>query len=124
MIDFQNASFLKLRRVKDDDFEKIVAPLLIGGEEVLSAYRTVRDGVVFTNRRIMAINVQGVTGKKKDITSIPYKKIQTYSIESAGVFDLDSELVVWISGLGVVTFEFTAHANVTEISQHISACTL
>ena len=80
----------------------------------------VRDGVVFTNRRIFAINVQGVIGKKKDFTILPYKRIQAFSIETAGVFDMDSELQLWFSGLGQVTFEFSSNANVTEICRLIS----
>ena len=61
-------------------------------ESVVATFRGIRDGIVFTNKRIIAINVQGLTGKKKDFTSLPYSKIQTFSVESAGVLDLDSEL--------------------------------
>ncbi len=121
MIDFENASFLKLRRVDDDDFNKVIEPLLVEGENVISAYRTVRDGVVFTDKRIIAINVEGVTGKKKDMTIMPYRKIQVYSVETSGVFDLDSELVLWFSGVGMVRFEFTSNSNVKEICYNISA---
>ncbi|WP_409967637.1 PH domain-containing protein [Bengtsoniella intestinalis] len=124
MIDFENAKFLKLRRVKDTDFEALLQPMFVEDEGIVSTYRTVRDGVVFTNRRIIAINVQGVTGKKKAITSLPYRKIQTYAIETSGVLDLDSELKVTFSGMGTMTFEFTANANVAEICQYISYCTL
>ncbi len=94
--------------------------MLIDGETILSTYRGIRDGVVFTNERIIAINVQGITGEKKDFTSMPYSKIQVYSVETAGVFDLDSELELWFSGVGKVKFEFTSNSNVTEICQKIS----
>ena len=71
-------------------------------------------------RRIIAINVQGLTGKKKDFTSLPYSKIQVYSVETSGVFDLDSELELWFSGVGKVKFEFTSNSNVSEICKSIS----
>ncbi len=124
MIDFQNSSFLKLRRVADSDFYSMIAAMLIDGEDVISTYRGIRDGVVFTNKRIISVNVQGVTGKKKDFTSMPYSKIQVYSVESAGVFDLDSELELYFSGIGKVTFEFTGDANVSEICKMISGYVL
>lgn len=120
MIDFNNASFVKLKQVNDADFSSMLTPLLIPGEGIVSTFRGIRDGVVFTNKRIIAINVQGITGKKKDFTSMPYGKIQVYSVETSGTFDLDSELVIWFSGVGKVKFEFTSSANVTEICHHIS----
>ena len=76
--------------------------------------------MVFTNKRIIAINIQGLTGKKKDISSLPYSKIQAFSVETAGVLDLDSELELWFSGLGKVKLDFVANANVSEICRMIS----
>ena len=79
MIDFNNASFFKLNMVGNDAFLSQVAPILVADEAILSTYKGIRDGVVFTNKRIIAINVQGLTGKKKDFTSLPYSKIQVYT---------------------------------------------
>ena len=120
MIDFKNATFIKLRPVSDNDFAGMIAPMFAPGEQIIQTFRGIRDGVVFTNKRIITINVQGLTGKKKDFTSLPYSKIQAYSVESAGVFDLDSELDLWFSGMGRVRFEFVARANVSEICRIIS----
>jgi hypothetical protein len=120
MIDFQNASFLKLKPVDASNFESMISPLFIEGESVVSTFQGVRDGVVFTNKRIISINVQGLTGKKKDFTSLPYSKIQSYSIETAGVFDLDSELELWFSGMGKVKFEFVSQADVPALCRIIS----
>lgn len=64
MIDFKNASFLKLKPVDASAFSDVISPMFVEGESVLGAFQTVRDGVVFTNKRIFAINVQGLTGKK------------------------------------------------------------
>jgi len=120
MIDFSNARFLKLRPVDPSTFQAQLQPLFVNGETIISAFQSVRDYVVFTTKRIIAVNVQGLTGKKKDFTSLPYSKIQVYSVESAGVFDLDSELELWFSGLGKVKFEFISHADVPAICRSIS----
>lgn len=124
MIDFKNASYLKMKQVDNGQFAGFISPMLIQGEEIMSTYKTVRDGVVFTNKRIIAINVQGITGSKKDFTSLPYSKISAYSVETAGTLDLDSELEMWFSGLGKVKFEFKSNANVSEICKIISTYAL
>ena len=120
MIDFKNATFMKLKPVSDNDFSSMITPMFTSDEEIIQSFRGIRDGVVFTNKRIFAINVQGITGKKKDFTSLPYSKIQAYSVETAGVLDLDSELDLWFSGMGRVRFEFVARANVSAICKMIS----
>lgn len=120
MIDFQNASFIKLRPVLNSNFGEMVSPLLTREEEIINTFQGIRDGVVFTNKRIIAINVQGVTGKKKDFTSLPYSKVQAFSVETAGVFDLDSELDLWFSGMGKVRFEFVGNADIAAICRTIS----
>jgi hypothetical protein len=120
MIDFQNAKYLKLRPVSPSNFQSMVEPLFVEGEQIIAAFQSIRDGVVFTNKRIIAINVQGITGTKKDFTSMPYSKIQVFSVESAGVLDWDSELELWFSGLGKVKFEFVSRADVAAICRMIS----
>jgi len=120
MIDFNNASFFKLNMVSNDAFFAQITPILTDNEIIISSYKGIRDGVVFTSKRIIAINVQGITGKKKDFTSMPYSKIQVYSVETSGVFDWDSELEIWFSGVGKVKFEFTSNSNVSQICKSIS----
>lgn len=70
--------------------------MLINGEEIIGSYKAMRDYCVFTNKRVIAVNVQGMTGKKKDFTSLPYSKVSAYSVETAGVLDLDSELEMYL----------------------------
>lgn len=120
MLDFENAKYLKLRPVDPNQWFSTIGPMFVEGEQILNAYQSIRDAVVFTNKRIIAINVQGITGKKKDFSSLPYSKIQAFSVETAGVLDLDSELELWFSGLGKVKFEFTAQTNVADICRAIS----
>jgi len=81
----------------------------------------VRDHVVFTNKRVIAINIQGMTGKKKDYTSLPYSKVQAFSVETAGVMDLDSELELWFSSVGSVRFEFKSRFDILSFNKLISS---
>ena len=120
MIDFKNPEFLKLKPVGPDDYP-LVKNILIEGEYILLATKSVRDGVVFTNKRVVSVNVQGITGKKVDYTSLPYSKVSAFSVETAGVLDLDSELEMWFAGLGKVRFEFISKADITGICRMISA---
>ncbi len=120
MIDFSNDIFVKMTPVNSKIFGHEVLPFLIAGEEILGTYQAMRDGVVFTNKRIIAINAQGITGKKKDMTSLPYNKIHAFSIENMGSFDLDSELELWFSGLGKVHFEFAGEVDIMGICKMIS----
>ncbi len=120
MIDFSNDIFVKMTPVNSKIFGYEVLPILVPGEEILGTYQAIRDGVVFTNKRIIAINTQGLMGKKKDMTSLPYSKVQAFSVENAGSFDLDSELELWFSGLGKVKFEFSGEVDITEICRMIS----
>ena len=121
MIDFENKKILKLSPANPQKIPSDLLEMLTYEEEPIYYYTSVRDYVVFTDKRIISCNVQGVTGLKKDYTSIPYSKIQTFSIETAGAFDLDSELTVVLSSLGSVIFDFTAGSNIREISQLIAA---
>lgn len=119
MIDFKNGSFIKLGKT-NQEAAKDVLPLLVPGEEIVGVYKAMRDYVVFTTKRIISVNVQGVTGKKKDFTSLPYSKVQVFSVETSGTFDLDSELELWFSGLGLVKFDFTGTSDIVKIGQLIS----
>lgn len=118
MLDFKNGALFKLRKTNGAPAE--VQHLLINGENVISSYQGIRDSVVFTNKRIIVINVQGVTGKKKDFSSLPYSKVQAFSVETSGVFDMDSELELYFSALGKVKFEFTGQSDIVQIGQLIS----
>ena len=124
MLDFKNAEYMKLKPVDNKTFFDFLSPMFIDGEQIIETFQSIRDGVVFTNKRIFAINVQGLSGKKKDFTSLPYSKIQAFSVETAGVLDLDSELEMWFSGLGKVKFEFVSRANVAAICKNISSFVL
>ncbi len=124
MIDFTNGGFFKLKQTDTQNGVNMVQALLVDGERVLSAYKGIRDYVVFTDKRVIAVNVQGVTGKKRDYTSLPYATISAYSVETSGVGDMDSELELWYSGLGKVRFEFTGRSDIVRIGQLIAGYAL
>ncbi|MGN1015127.1 MAG: PH domain-containing protein [Butyricicoccus sp.] len=118
MIDFKNASVFKLtpdRKVNS----KLVDGILVTGEDIVQSYTTVRDKVFFTNKRIIAVNIQGI-GMKKDFTSLPYSKVQAFSVETAGSFDLEAELDLWFSSVGMIRFEFLAGSDVRQLNRVIS----
>ena len=89
------------------------------GREMEPGYLQSDRPVVFTTRRVIAVNVQGVTGMKKAFTILPYRRIQAYAIESAGLADLDGELQLWFSGLGTVRFELLAGSDLAALCQAI-----
>ncbi len=124
MIDFTNASVFKLKEADSEELGRSVHPLLVPGENVVAAFKAMRDYVVFTDKRLIAVNVQGMTGKKQDYTSLPYAKIQAWSVETAGNFDLDAELELWFSGLGRVRLEFKGESDIRSLGQMIATYAL
>jgi Bacterial PH domain len=88
-----NASNVNTKEVKEE-----LNNILADNEEVESAFKLVRDLIIFTDKRLLMVDKQGLTGKKVDYHSVPYKSISHFSIETAGTFDLDAELKIWISG--------------------------
>ena len=121
MIDFQNGSFFKLSPVDPATLMPRVGPLLVEGENIIAAFKAIRDSVVFTNKRVISINVQGITGKKVDFTSLPYSKVQAYSVETAGTFDFDCELDLFFSGgIGLVRFEIRGNYDIIALSKLIA----
>jgi hypothetical protein len=109
-----------LGRIEYTEVASQIDPLLIEGEEGFLAFKGMRDYIVFTSKRIIAVNVQGITGKKKDYTSLPFSKVQAFSLETAGTFDLDAELELWFSGLGKVKFEFKGNTDVAYLNKLVA----
>jgi len=119
MIDFSKAGVIKLQLTDNKDCSSTVANILVEGEEVIYTFKTVRDNVVFTNLRIIGINVQGTTGKKRDVTSLPLKNVQAFSVESAAVLATKCSMELWFAGLGQVKLEFDAKTDVYRLTKVI-----
>ncbi|MBR8713846.1 PH domain-containing protein [Porphyromonas levii] len=104
--------------VDAESLERDFGPLLCEGERIERAYKLVRDKWVFTNKRLILQNVQGVTGKKVEYHTIPYRSIVHYSIENAGTFDMDAELKLWVRGFdGPIVQNFSKNSNLRELQQ-------
>jgi hypothetical protein len=83
--------------VSQDELTKKYGQLLTDSEEIELGFKLLRDTFIFTNKRMILVDVQGVTESKIEYKSITYKSISRFSIETAGTFDLDAELKIWIS---------------------------
>ncbi|MBY5991862.1 PH domain-containing protein [Ferrimonas balearica] len=81
-----------------DELHNELAPILASDETLKLAYKVIRDLFIFTNKRLLLIDKQGVTGKKVEYHSIPFKAITHFLVETNGRFDMDAELKIWISG--------------------------
>ena len=108
-----------------DSIKEDFAPLLVDGENILKAYKLIRDLFVFTNKRLILVDKQGMTGSKVEYLSIPYSKITCFAKESAGLLDLDAELKIWITGHPQpIVKEFKKDNSVNEIYQLLSQAVL
>jgi hypothetical protein len=97
--------------------------LLAQGEQIHAAYQLIRDSLIFTDRRLILIDKQGVTGRKIEYHSIPYRSITHFSVETAGTFDLDAELKIWISSTAEpVSQQFGKGVDVYEVQALLAAC--
>jgi len=103
------------------DVEKNVERILADDERVERAFQLVRDLMIFTNRRFILVDRQGLTGKKTTYHSIPYRAITNFSVETAGHFDLESELSIWISGQeSPVQKQFTRGRTIFEVQRALA----
>ncbi|KAF2330164.1 PH domain-containing protein [Flavobacterium daemonense] len=83
--------------VSQDDLLKKYGQLLTDNEQIEMGFKLIRDTFIFTNKRLILVDVQGITGSKTEYKSITYKSITRFSVETAGTFDLDAELKIWVS---------------------------
>ncbi len=102
-----------------------LSQLMAPGEEVRKAYSVIRDLLVFTTKRLILIDKQGVTGKKREYLSVPYRSIERYSTETTGHFDLDAELKIWVKGMAEpINKTFRGDKAIYEVSRTLSELTL
>lgn len=121
-INFNEDSVWNLRPIKVESVRRDLNGLLIDGEYVVAAFQTVRDQLVFTNKRIVAIDVQGVTGMKKTFSTLPYSKVQFFSIQTPGFMELfsDAELFLMFSNGFTAKFEFRGSVDIGALGRVIS----
>lgn len=102
-----------------DDLNKKYGQLLTDSENIELGFKLVRDTFIFTNKRLILVDVQGLTGSKTEYKSIAYKSISRFSIETAGTFDLDAELKIWVSSElnPSIKKQFNKAVNVYEVQK-------
>ena len=122
MINFNEDSVWNLKPIDVSSVKTQVFGLLIEGEEIVAAFRTIRDQLVFTNKRIISIDVQGLTGLKKSFAIMPYSKVQFFTIQTPGFAELipDSELFIMFSNTFTAKFEFKGGVDIGKIGRMIS----
>ena len=113
-----NTIFGNVSEMDIASLQKEFGALLCEGERIERAYKLIRDKWVFTNKRLIIQDVQGVTGKKREYLSVPYRSIERFSIETAGTFDMDAEMKIWIRGCEEpLEQNFGKDSNIIEIQR-------
>ncbi len=109
--------------VSQEELKKEYGKLLVEGEEIELGFKLIRDLFIFTTKRLILIDKQGLTGNKIEYKSIVYKSISRFSIETAGTFDLDAELKIWISSeqLPSITKQFNKSVNVYDVHKVLAS---
>ena len=105
--------------VNQEELNKKFGQLLTEGEEIELGFKLIRDTFIFTNRRLILIDIQGITGSKTEYKTVTYKSITRFSIETAGTFDLDAELKIWVSGEAQPSIkkQFNKSVNVYDVQK-------
>lgn len=114
-------NLLNLKPIAVSQVRSEVTDFFVSGETIVQCFQTVRDQVIFTNKRVFVVNVQGITGKKISYFSYPYSKVQYFGIETAGVLDIDSELVLVFNDGNRLQFDFKAQVDIKQICSIISS---
>ena len=125
-INFNQSSVFNLIPIPVESVRSEVDGLLITDEHIVDAFKTVRDQLVFTNKRIISIDIQGITGKRKSFASMPYSKIQFFTIQTPGFLEIfpDNELFIMFTNGFTATFEFKGRVDIGAIGRSISEFTL
>ncbi len=121
-INFNQNSVFNLTQIDLNQIRDEVNGLLVDGEDAVMAFKTVRDQLIFTNKRIIAVDVQGMTGKRKSFTSMPYRNIQYFTIQTVGFMEIfpDSELFLSFNNKMTARFEFKGSIEIGLIGRMIS----
>ncbi|MBT8295373.1 MAG: PH domain-containing protein [Gramella sp.] len=112
--------------IEKEELQEKYGKLLIPSEEIEAGFKIIRDTFIFTNKRLILIDVQGLTGSKIEYLSVLYKSISRFSVETAGSFDLDAELKIWISGEQTppISKRFNKKVDIYEVQKLLAAFTL
>lgn len=109
-----------------EELQKEYGKLLVHGEDLELGFKLFRDVIIFTTKRLILVDKQGLTGSKVEYKSVPYKSISRFSVETAGTFDLDAELKIWISSEQVpsISKQFNKSVNVYDVHRVLATYVL
>lgn len=112
--------------IEKEQLQEKYGKLLIPSEEIQAGFKIIRDTFIFTNKRLILVDVQGLTGSKIEYFSVLYKSITRFSVETAGSFDLDAELKIWISGEQTpsISKRFNKKVDIYEVQKLLAEFTL
>ena len=112
-----NASEVSIEKLQEK-----YGQLLIDQEEIELGFKLIRDTYIFTSKRLILVDKQGLTGSKVEYLSLPYKSISRFSLETSGTFDLDAELKIWISSANspAISKNFNKSVNIYKVQQYLA----
>lgn len=120
-----NALMGNSSEVSSESIANEFAPILIEGETIVKSFKLIRDMFVFTNKRLILVDKQGLTGSKVDFMTIPYKSINYFSKRSASILDLDAEILIWVKGSETpIQKDFRKGENINDVYKTLSAFVL
>lgn len=111
------SKIVALSLVSLEDGKELFDFLIGEDEQILLSFKSIRDRLIVTNKKLLIIDIQGILGKKKEYMVIPLSKITAFSCESAGTFDLDAELKIWASGINQMQFEFMKGTDIRPLTK-------
>lgn len=108
--------------VDPEELQREFGQILFEGEKIDAAFRIIRDKWIFTDHRLIMLNVQGVTGSKREYLSIPYQSITQFCVETPGTLDDDCEMKIWVKGqVAPYQKSFSRRTNIRSIQQTLAA---
>lgn len=122
MINFNKDSVFNLKPIDLKDVRDEVIGLLVPNEVMVCAFKTIRDQLIFTNKRVISVDVQGLTGSRKSFSSLPYSKVQYFAVQTPSVMEFvpDSELILVFANGMSTRFEFKGTVDIGLIGRMIS----
>ena len=126
MLNFSKNAVFNLKKIDNSEANQNAVALLIDGEQIVGVYKTVRDQVIFTNERIINVDVQGVTGKRQQIVSMPYSNVQYFSVQTPGFAEInaDAEMSLFFNNGEKADYEFKGKSDIVAIGRMIGTFVL
>ncbi|MCR5624628.1 MAG: PH domain-containing protein [Lachnospiraceae bacterium] len=121
-INFNQESVFNLKPIETEDVREEVFGLLLDDEKIIYAFKTIRDQIIFTNKRIISVDVIGLTGLKKNFATLPYSKVQFFEIKTPGFMEIipDAELSLTFTNGFTAKFEFKGNVDIGMIGRLLS----